>query len=456
MKKFLLLALMAATIQFLQAQDFKKVETNYVIKRYNDAKTEIDKVMADPKAAGKADTWYWKSKVYAALYQDSALRVKYPNAYKDADEAFKKFQELDPTYALVKTKGTEGYFDMYRTSFENAIKLFNAKKYEEAAESFLLAVTYSDIIFPKKWVNTTAQFDTTSLLYLGYAYQNSHKYPEAVKQYTRLADYKVNGESYLDLYKFLVDYFTRNKNEEQFKKYMAISKELYPKESWEDFEMDFLDRNYNLTEKSSIYDKEDAAGTLSEQKYLLFGELFANVKNKEKELDSLTHVKYNLKAADAFKKAFAKNNQNSLAAYNVGLIYYIIFEEYDNKYAANIRNLQSVNANKPPADKDPKKRAAADAKFKEITDGIKKNNTEIEKPLLENVDYSIEWLEKSYSLLKGKKDKSKIEKSVINKSVDFLANLYGYKRDKARGKDPKAFDAYDAKYNEFDALHSKF
>jgi len=45
---------------------------------------------------------------------------------------------------------------------------------------------------------------------------------------------------------------------------------------------------------------------------------------------------------------------------------------------------------------------------------------------------------------------------VINKSVDFLANLYAYKRDRMRGKDPKAVDAFDAKYKEFDALARVF
>mgnify|MGYP003346832487 CR=1 FL=1 len=57
------------------------------------------------------------------------------------------------------------------------------------------------------------------------------------------------------------------------------------------------------------------------------------------------------------------------------------------------------------------------------------------------------------------KDKEKLErgeKNVAARSVDFLATLYGYKRDKARGKDQKAFDEYDAKFNIYDKLHDKY
>ena len=456
MKKFLLLTLLAATIQLVQAQDYNQVQPKYLIGKFEDAKTEIDKVMADPKGPGKAESWYWKAKVYAAIYQNPVLRAKFPSIVKDADAAFTKYQEMEPSLELAKKNGPEGYFDMYKTSFGEAIKFFNGKKWDDAADNFFIAVTYSDKIFSNKWTSSTQPYDTTSILYLGYAYQNGNKSANAVKAYGRLADYKIGGENYLDIYKYLVDYYTKNKNEESFKKYLAVAKELYPKESWDDFEMEYLDRNNTLAEKTAIYDKEDAAGTLSEVKYLQFGDLFVNVKNKEKDLDSLQHLKYTLKAADAFKKAYAKNSQNAIAAFNVGVIYYNIYGEYDDKYAGNIRTLQGINANRPPADKDPKKKAAADAKFKEQTDGLKKLNADIEKPLMENLDNSIDWIEKSYTILKAKSDRNKTEKSVINKSVDFLANLYAYKRDKVRGKDLKAYDAFDAKYKEYDTLHGKF
>jgi hypothetical protein len=75
---------------------------------------------------------------------------------------------------------------------------------------------------------------------------------------------------------------------------------------------------------------------------------------------------------------------------------------------------------------------------------------------MDNLDVSLEWLEKSYMILKDKPGRNNTEKGIITKTVDFLANLYAYKRDRLKGKDPKAFDAFDAKYKEYDALHDKF
>lgn len=453
MKKFLLLAILAVTVQFGFSQDFTKVRNTALLKRFEDAKTEIDKLMADPKAQAKAETWYWKAAIYAELAKEP-LSAKYPNAWKEADQAYKKYMEMDPTFAIVKANGADGFFTMYSTAYAAAIKEYNAKKWDEAANLFETANSYMGTIVKNKWTNMNIAFDTTAILYAAYAYTNAQKMDLAAKNYVILADSKIGGDTYQDMYKFLVLYYTNQKNEAMFKKYLATARELYPKEAWDEFEIDYMDKNMSLDEKVAVYDREDAAGTLNEMKYLQFGDVFVKAKNGDK-LDSTKQAMFANKAADAFKKAYAKNPKNAIAAFNVGVMYYNMYVEYDDRYAANIRAMQALNADRP-VEKDPKKKAAADAALKAKVDPIRAQNTALEKPLMDNLDLSIEWLEKSYSILKDKPTRDKTEKSVINKDVDFLANLYAYKRDRARGKDTKAYDTYDAKYKEFDALHSKF
>ena len=457
MKKLLFVSLLAASVQLATAQDLKKVENNMVLNRVEDAKTEIDKVLADPKNASKPEVLYWKAKIYAALYKDAKLSEKFPSIDQDVKDAMQKYIAADPSFAVTKSKGADFFFDVYSASFQKGVKLFNEKKWNDAANYFETAITYIDEIIKNKWTNSSIAFDTTSLLYAGYSLQNANKLDGAAKYYGKLADNKVKGEGYIEVYRFLVVYYTNTNNKAEFDKYLALAKEVYPKEMpWDEFEMDFIDKNYDLAKKTAMYDKDDAAGTMTEKQYLQFGDLFVNVKNKEKgHLDSAQMAVYTLKAADAFKKAFAKNPSQSLAAFNVGIIYYTIFGEYDDQYSANIRTMRQLNSNKP-VEKDPKKKAAAEAALKQQMDPLKKANADLEKPLFDNIDASIEWLTKSYNILKGKQDKTAVEKSVINKSVDFLANLYGYKRDTVRGKDAKAYDTYDAKYKEFDALHGKF
>jgi hypothetical protein len=459
MKKVLLPALLFGILQVSIAQDVKKVETNAMLGKWEDAKTEVDKAVTDPKNQGKPDAWYWKSRVYAEMAKEDANRAKYPTLLADADEAFKKYEALDPTLAMVKSKGADGYFAMYAAALKVGTTLFNdkspGKKWEDAGKNFEKANDYVNTIIKNKWTNNSVVFDTTTVLYAAYAYQNAQMPEKAAQYYSFLADNKVKGEGYDELYKYLALHYVNTKNEPQFAKYITIAKEVYPKDdSWEEFEVLYMDKNLTLDEKTASYDKGDAAGTLSELKYLQFGDIFIKAKNAD-GMDSAKQQFYTLKAADAFKKAYGKNKQNAIAAFNAGVIYYNQYVDYDDKYAANIREMQRINADKP-VEKDPKKKAAAEAAAKAKLDPIRAANVAIEKPLMENLDIALEWLEKSFVVLKDKSTRTGTEKSVINKDVDFLANLYAYKRDKARGKDDKAFDAYDAKYKEFDALHGKF
>jgi hypothetical protein len=459
MKRIMMIGLLTAVFALpTQAQELKKVLLFMQTGKLADAKTEIDKNAADPKFSGKAETFYWKSRIYAALYKDPVSRAKTPNAKEIADEAFAKYQQLDPSFNFVKEmmpEGPNGYFDMYQTCFAEGVRNFNGKRWDSAAYYFTSTVNTYDLIYKNKWTSAKTPFDTTSILYLGYALQNAQKPAEAVQQYTRLADNMVFDTAYIDMYRFTLNHFITTKNEPQFKKYLAVSKEAYPTEQWDDFAMEYLDNNLTLAEKTAFYDKESAAGTLKEFEYLQFGDWFANARTKEKDMDSTQQAMYNIKSGDAYQKAYSLNNKNAIAAFNAGLIYYNNFADYSDKYSDNIRTLQQLNVNKPPADKDPKKRPAQEAKFKEQTDAVKKLNTDLEKPINENLEASINWLEKSIDNLKGKTDLNRSEKMVFERSLDFLANLYEYKRDKVRGKDMKLFDAYDAKYKEYEGMHKK-
>lgn len=469
MKKILLVLLFAAVAQISIAQDFKKVKTAVIIAKWEDAKTEIDKLTNDPKSKDKAEFYYYQARIYATLFKDAALRAKYPNASEVAAAALEKYATMDIGFTKIKELGgVEPYFDMYATYFQLGVNVFNEKSWLPAAESFVKAIKYIDVIILNKWAaSPTLTMDTTALLYAGYAYQNANQMDEAAKYYARLADSKVNEDIYLDLYRFLAQHYTKTNNEASFFKYLAIGKEVYPKEQWDDYEIDFIDTNYDLAKKTSLYDTEDAAGKLSEQKYLQFGDLFINVKNKEKDLDSATQVKYTLKAADAFKKAYQLNNKNAAAIFNVGVIHYNIFGEYDDKVSANIRALRAIStANeeefsaKKAAAKTPQAKAAinkvAADKLAAAQAPLKQLNASIDVDVQKYIDLSIDALEKAFEALKDKSDKTKRDNNLLNNCARYLTNLYEIKRNKFRGKDPQKYDMYEAKYKQYDSLQNSF
>jgi hypothetical protein len=185
----------------------------------------------------------------------------------------------------------------------------------------------------------------------------------------------------------------------------------------------------------------------------MYGDAFMSAKNEEANAKNDQLV---VKAAEAYKKAYSINDKNFAAAYNAGVSYYNQYTLLDEKVGDNIRALQNLNANKPVAPKDPKKKLAFDAAFKAQQDSIKKLNVLLEPSIKEKVDVSIEWLEKAYNSLKDKEKFERIEKNIIGRSVDFLATLYQYKSNKARGKDQKAADEFEAKFNYYDKLHDKY
>jgi hypothetical protein len=234
-----------------------------------------------------------------------------------------------------------------------------------------------------------------------------------------------------------------------------MSAAAYPNESWVEYGADYIDKNLSIDEKVDMFDKLIAVGSISELECQMFGDMFMAGKNVE-GLSQENSDKYIAKAAEAYKKAYTMNNKNFAAAFNAGISYYNAFTVLDEKVSVNFKALQTINSTKPVAPKDPKKKAAFDAFYKAKIDSVRKINTSLDAPIKENVDAAIEWIDKAFNVIKDKEKLERSEKNVALRSVDFLATLYAYKRDKARGKDQKAFDEFDAKFSIYDNLHDKY
>ena len=91
---------------------------------------------------------------------------------------------------------------------------------------------------------------------------------------------------------------------------------------------------------------------------------------------------------------------------------------------------------------------------------LKAQRAEIAKQEQVYADSAILWLEKGYDVMKGKTNREKVEANSLNHTVDYLANLYMWKRDQTKGTNSatasKDYDKYDAKYQQYDAEHDKY
>jgi hypothetical protein len=460
MKKWIGTMFLMTLMLTASAQDFKKVETGLLLNNFEVAKTEYEKAIAKKASLETtAEGYYWKSKIYTGLSKDPA--AKYPDAFDKLSKSLDDYIKSDPEFTFAIKSGQEPFFEVYLKSFKDGVAYFGEKKWKEASTSFDKGVVLSDIIFSKGWSTNKQPFDTTTLMYAGYANQNAGNIDVALKHYQRMVEANMKAADLLDVYKYvLIQYIdtTHFKNKEfkkaQFDKYFVFAEKAYPEEKWFEFRADYIDKNLTAEEKVANYEAQISANTINETECQMYGDMFMASRN----VDGLSDQKANFfldKAADAYMRAYKLNTTNFAAAFNVGISYYNQYTVMDDQVGNNIRALQQLNANKPVAPKDPKKKLAFDAAFKAQQDSIKKLNVVLDAPMKAKVDQAIEWIENAFNIIKDKATLSKTEKNVAARSVDFLATLYASKRDKNRANQ-KLYDELDAKFNKFDMLHDKY
>ena len=453
MKKWIGAMFLMTLMQTALAQDFKKVETSLVLNNFEQAKTEYEKVIAK-KAALETTTegYYWKSKIYAGLAKDPA--AKYPDAAEKLYSSLQDYIKADTGFVLAKKSGQEPFFEVYIKSFKDGVAAFGEKNWKVAAENFDRGVLLSDIIFSNGWSSNKQPFDTTTLMYAGYSNQNAGNDDVTLKHYTRMINAGIKSADVIDIYKYVLIKAAERKDKALFDQYYTICEKNYPEEKWFEFRADYIDRNLSADEKVAAYEAQVSANTLNETECQMYGDMFMSSKNVEGLSDEKANYFLD-KAADAYMRAYKFNTQNFAAAFNVGISYYNQYTVLDDQYSNNIRSLQKLNANKPAAPKDPKKKLAFDASFKAQQDSIKKLNAALDAPMKAKVDQAIEWIENSFNIIKDKETLNRNEKNVAARSVDFLATLYAAKRDKNRANQ-KLYDELDAKFTKYDQLHDAY
>ncbi|HTQ27927.1 MAG TPA: hypothetical protein VMI35_07355 [Puia sp.] len=427
MKKLLLLVVIIGYIQALPAQDFGKVKNLVLLPNQQEAaKTEIDKLMNDPKAQAKPEGWLFKSRVYAALYADDKLRAKYPGSEVVSDDAFQKYVKMDPTYKLLKEYGFQTIAgDMYGTSFNQGVSNYNNKNWDSSAYYFSFAVKYSDLIFQNKWGrDTTMTLDTTSVLYTGIAYEKANKKDDAAIYYGRIADSKIakiGGNDMTDVYKWLADHYTQKKDNDKAMHYLELGWQVFPTDLyWPDMELDMARKSGN---KDTLFARYDAVIKRIPDNHLFYYnyglELYQYATDTTTGARPANSADLVTKAQGLLNKSLSIKPDYPQASLVLGQI----------SYNAGVDLQQQTKTIKGTKPEDVKKRAdlrvQAGKKFDEAI------------PYLEKVDQDL-----------ASKGKLKMEeKSALKDAYDLLITIYEQKNVKDKS------DLYTNKYNNVDKDH---
>jgi hypothetical protein len=229
MRKLILSAFFMAASTVLFAQNLDDIQEKISKGKFDEAKEKIDKVLAEPKHQKNANAWYYKGVVYNEIAKDTTKRDM--DYRMEAFNAFKKYQELDPKNIMMTLEQNGRLFQIYEGYYNQGIAAFNSKNYEKAFSDFKNALAVKDYVYGKKFeINgfTFPAIDTQLVNLAGSAGMLAKQEDAAIPYFTLLADAKLKGDDFKDIYPILVDYYGRKNDATNKSKYLAIGMELYP------------------------------------------------------------------------------------------------------------------------------------------------------------------------------------------------------------------------------------
>jgi tetratricopeptide (TPR) repeat protein len=424
MKKILLIALLATTGTVLLAQKLDKAKDFLKANKLAEAKTEIDKVLADPKNEKNAEAVYTKAKILGAIANDKALAEQTPDARMQSFETIKKYVGMDEKMIFLTLDGYKPVTEAYQGFFKTGAAFFEAKNYAEAHTSFKNCLTVSEYMSEKGW--TTIKLDTTVILYSGITAEKIERKDDAAVYYGRLANAKISGDEYSSIYVWLADHY-RNKNDmDNAMKYLNLGKSIYPKDkSWDAIEVEMLSKQEDKKALFAKYEEMIAKNPTDHLNYFNYGVeayLYAYVPELDKRPAGSAEL---INKAEAnMKKVVELQPDYSNAVLLLGQIAF-------NK-GVDLNNM--VKTIKPPAGG---KLKPEDLKKKE----------ELRAEAAKRFDEAIPYFEKMDQLLGAKGKLPMTERKGLKDAYDLLITIYENK-----GKADKV-KIYEEKFNNVDKIH---
>ncbi|MDB5201193.1 MAG: hypothetical protein JWQ27_602 [Ferruginibacter sp.] len=257
MKKFFIVSMAVFFSANLFAQTLDDVSAMITKKQYAAGKVAVDKVLADPKNADKADAWYFKGRIYNSLSYDSSISKPEKYTLKAAAfDAFKKSQTLDPKDVRMVFEQYNSYIDLYFGLFDLGAGLFNAKDYAPALQSFKKALEVKDYILAKKYTYGDTKLyalDTSLVLNAAITAMQLKQDDEAQSYYKQLTDANVSGKDFEEVYLSVADYYAKKKDAANLQAMLEKGKRLYPDNAyWNELELKTVEAT---GDKKALYAK---------------------------------------------------------------------------------------------------------------------------------------------------------------------------------------------------------
>lgn len=405
MRKLLLSALFVSTATSLFAQKLDDIQGDVTKGKYKEAREKVDKFLTDPKNEKNANAWYYKGVVYSELGKDSMNRDK--DYRMESFNALKKYQELDPKNIMLTLEQNARFFSLYEGYYNHGIQAFNAKSYDNAYNDFKNALAVKDYVYGKGYTVNGFKFaalDTQLVNLAGSAAMLAKQEDAGIMYFQQLANAKLKGQDFKDVYPILVDYYSRKKDSVNKAKYLAIGSELYPDNPyWMQSQLEEVgtDKSKRLGKLEEMVKQNPNSADLSLD-YAI--ELFNYTYGKDKPSD---YAAKQAMIGDVLKKSIDLNPTSSYA--NFVMTQHLSNQLYDQQLAYN-----AIKGTKPD---DVKKKGAIDKSISSIYENL--------------FGYSTAAYEQ-YGKMEGMKAADKVNyRTVMNQLVDY----HKFKKQSAKAKE---------------------
>lgn len=398
MRKLLLSATLIASGLSLFAQKLDEVQENISKGKYSEAQEKLDKFLANPKNQDNANAYYYQGVIYNELAKDSTKTDK--DYRMEAFNAFRKYQQMDPKNILMTLNQNAGLFQLYEGYYNSAIASYNAQQFDKAYHNFKNALEVERYINSKGFSysgTTLPALDTSLILNTAAMALKANLEDTAMKYYASLADAKLKGPNFQEIYQMLVEYYGKKNDETNRNKYLALGQELYPENEY------WLEANLTpyKDDKAKLFAKYEELMQANPDKYFL-------AYNYAVELYNYLHAN-NAKPADAatlepkLEPAIAK----AIAIKSTPEGNFLMVKYYlDNIY--NLQDQYRSVTGKTPADT--KKRQGITAQINDTYDKI------------------APYAEAAYAAYDAKGNLTPVEKATFRNITNVLIDYYTYKK----------------------------
>lgn len=364
-----LTALLAAVGFLSQAQKLEKAKDLLSRKKLTDAKTEIDNVLAVEKFKNNSEAWYTKAKVYGAIAADSSLKSSVPDARNTAFEAMKTYLDLETKEKDAAKRNIQltldnnaPLIDLYTGYSKDAASFYNASNFNDAFVNFKNSLAIFDLMSAKGII--PIKLDTTTTLYAGISAEKAQKPDDAAIYYGKIAEAKAKGEGFVEIYKWLADYYRRKDDIANASKFSALGREVYPQDQfWTGFELDMAREKGN---KEDLFKKYEQVISENPDNYLfLFNygvELYQTGYDPDASKRPANSKELIAKAIEVMTKTLEKKPDYANASMVLGQIYYNQGVEINNENK-NIRPQGNVKLTPDQLKKKEELRAETAKKF---------------------------------------------------------------------------------------------